>query len=230
MTSNHLFFIPTIFFLGFFLGLAISDFVFHKRSKLNTQKTEAKIKGRTLAIVFGIFAIVFILTHILPIPGGVKYLHTSLGHQQLFDQHISMSADEIYSRMDAFNEAGRDAYIRFTYTSDLLFPLSFLLFLITLAKFVQERTNLRRALRQTLVFIPVFWFVSDMIENTVIYFLLTSFPEKNYFLASILGPISILKYGFLLLSIVFPTITFVAFRKTENQQNNLELQVTSRKV
>lgn len=211
MTSNHLFFIPALFFIGFLLGMFTSDYGSDKKSNTTTRTSHIK----SLGVTFGIFALVFVLTHLLPIPGGVKALHASLGHQPLFDQHISSSVAEVYSRLESFGEFGRAAYMRFTYTSDILFPLSFLLFLITLGKFTQKKITLRKPYLKILLYLPIVWFICDMVENATIYTLLASYPNQNTFVASLLGPITILKFSLLLLSIVAPTMALIVFRKTK---------------
>lgn len=211
MTSSHFFFIPFIFSLGLLAGAGISSFLFQKRTTKVT--SPQKIRRSLLASTFAVFIVMFIITHMVPFPGGAKSLHAVLGNQPLFDQHVSYSADEVYRRLEGFGDLGRTAYKSFTFGGDLIFPLSLFVFLTVLAYFVRERTSLSRILRLSLISVPILWFYSDMIENSVIYFLLSQYPQKNIFLAGSLGAITLLKFVLLLLSIMLPAITYAFFRK-----------------
>ncbi len=213
MTSAHFFFIPSIFFLGVFVGAALSNYL--KQSPPEKRKVTgiSKTTRSLLFSTFGVFVIIFIITHMVPFAGGAKALHATLGYQQLFDQHTSSTAVEVYDRLERFGEVGREAYKRFTYSGDVIFPLSLLVFLIVLAYFVRERTSLSRVFRIFLISAPVLWFLSDMIENSVIYFLIAQYPQKNIFLAELLAPITNLKFILLLGSIALPATAYALFRK-----------------
>lgn len=77
----------------------------------------------------------------------------------------------------------------------------------------RERTSLSRVFRIFLISAPVLWFLSDMIENSVIYFLIAQYPQKNIFLAELLAPITNLKFILLLGSIALPATAYALFRK-----------------
>ena len=155
---------------------------------------------------------VFAATHLLPLPGGANALHTSLGHQALFDQSPASSTDEVYARLESYGEAGRQAYARFTYTADVAFPAVLLAFLLLLERFVVERAMPSRQLRILLLLVPVLWFVSDALENATIYRLILEFPAHNDFLAEALGAVTRTKFGLLLASLIFPMALLAYWR------------------
>lgn len=219
MTSGHFFFIPTIFFLGLFAGVAISNYLAQKKIERGKVPLALKVRASLLASIFGVFATIFIITHMFPFPGGAKSLHATLGHQPLFDQRTSSTAVEIYGRLESFGEVGRAAYQQFTFSGDVVFPASLLAFLIVLAYFIRERTSLSGAFRVILIAIPILWFSFDMFENSVIYYLLSQYPQKNVFLADNLKFITIIKFTLLLISIATSAISYALFRK--RCQNNL---------
>jgi hypothetical protein len=173
-----------------------------------------------LATAFAVFVFTLLLTHFLPIPGGVKALHMNLNNQKLFDQKPSFSESEIYQRIESFGEMGRESYKLFTYTSDFIFPLSLLFFLFVLYKFSEERAALGNIARTTMKLIPLFWFAIDLFENILIYFLLTTFPTEHS-LAALLGYVTVLKFILLFGSLTFPVIAYIAFRKTIAPQHRL---------
>lgn len=212
MTSGHLFFIPSIFFIGFFVGAAISNWLSRKKIERRGVVLPPKTRGSFLASTFVLFSVIFIATHIVPFFGGAKSLHATLGHQPLFDQHPSSTAGEVYDRLESYGETGRVAYKRFTFSGDVIFPASLLVFLFVLANFVRERTSLSGALPSILISAPVAWFLSDMLENSVIYFLLSNYPQKYLFLAEQLATITNFKFALLLGSITLPAVSYVFFR------------------
>jgi hypothetical protein len=166
-----------------------------------------------LALAFGAFSLVFVITHMVPFEGGAKALHATLQGQPLFDQHTAPTADAVYERLQSFGAAGREAYRRFTYTGDILFPLSLLLFLTVLAFFVRQRTAAPRALRYLLISLPFIWFLADMAENSMIYVLISNYPDRHMFLAGLLSTITTLKFTLLLGSIGVPAVLYGVFRK-----------------
>jgi hypothetical protein len=213
LTSNHIFYIPAIFFLGLFAGIIFSGFTAGDGKVAHPTDENLKIGGRTLFAAFGVFASIFIITHLFNFPGGMKALRTSMNYQPIFDTQSATSAEEVYSRIENFGEAGRQSYMTFTYTADLIFPLSFLLLLALLAKFTAERTTLSRSQRRALVLLPFLWFSSDVVENAIVFTLLSSYPAKNIFLMTALGPVTTAKFILLLASIALPPVALVSFRQ-----------------
>lgn len=207
MTSNHVIYIPFVFLLGLFSGAVLS-----RKSNSAGEFSAYRVKGSFLAGAFGLLIAVFVATHMLPIQFGLKGLHAAVGHQPLFDQHPSFSAGEVYERLAGFGELGREAYQRFTYTSDLLFPLSLLLFLALFARFVAERARLPRALLGLIYALPFLWFSSDLIENSIIYWLISGFPGRQDGLAGLLGWVTNAKFAFLLAAVAVPALSCVVRR------------------
>ena len=219
MTAGHFFFIPTIFFLGFFIGSTVTNFLSQKKIEKHRIRFTPRSGGSLVASTFVVFIIVFTITHMISFSGGAKSLHATLGHKPLFDQHPSGTAGEVYARLDSFGEAGRTAYKQFTFSGDVIFPLSLLVFLIALAYFVRERTSPSAGLRRILIAVPLIWFLSDMLENSIIYYLISQYPRKIVFLADNLVIITILKFALLLASIALPAISYALFRI--NSQNDI---------
>ena len=212
MTSAHILYIPTIFFLGFLAGSLSSN----GYSQVST--TRSGITSRTLLGSFVIFAIVFAGTHFFEIPRSSKAVAKALNGLEIFDKKPSYSSDEVYTRMETFPEYGRLLYKQFTYTIDVLFPITFFVFLILLARFTINKFRLSKPLQIGLQIIPVTWIGMDFIENAIIFNLLDQYPVKNHFLAGSLGYITLIKFTLLLLSIIAPAtiIAFNNFRKRVN--------------
>lgn len=160
--------------------------------------------GTTVLTAFGAAVVVFILTHIAPIPGTLRDLMAVNGGHPILDQLPAFSTQAVYDRLDAFGADGRALYQRFLLTTDIVFPLGLLVFLFLFARFSAERFGGWRGLPTLLPLVPVMWFALDMMENLSIVALLADYPEQNDFIASHLGLITLAKRYALGLSILAP--------------------------
>lgn len=61
--------------------------------------------------------------------------------------------------------------------------------------------------------LPVLWISMDVLEKIIIYRLLSGFPQRDQFLARILGFVEVIKFGFLLLSVLIPSVLLTVTRK-----------------
>lgn len=202
MTPEHIIFIPTIFLLGLLTGILSSV----RRSGGAT----------AVLLTLGIALSVFVLNHLTPIPTGVVALHDITGGQPIFDQSPSFDRAEVLARLDAFGADGRALYQRFTYTGDLLFPLSVLLFLLTFARFSARQLARTAIWIPYLTILPIAWFAFDMLENTLVFSLIAAFPDERPALAAILGPVTAIKLLLLPTSLIAQFVgLFVALAKSE---------------
>lgn len=223
MTSQHIFYIPTIFILGFLFGVLISERRRAKPPKNFQTNSETPdlvhgISGKILLLAFFIFICVFIITHLFSIPFGSKTVQNALGGLEIFDKHPSFSSAEVYNRLQSFPLQGIEVYKQFTYTIDIVFPITFFYFLITLARFVIQRTSLSKYLAKAIFYLPFIWLALDLLENSIVFTLLSEFPIRDNFLGSILGFVTATKFGLLFLSIFVPPIFLVFARKNSEIQ------------
>jgi hypothetical protein len=210
MLLGHLFFIPAIFLIGMVSGLAVA----RSRPSPGEPAAPGGTGPTVLVSSLGLFVAVLVATHFAPLPGGLQDLRASLDQRELFDQKPSFSADEAYRRIGDFGEAGRAAYRQFTYTTDLAFPLGLLVFLHVLAGFVAERVELGRATHRLLRLGPWLWFASDLVENGIVHFLLSTFPARHAGLATGLAVASVAKFSLLFVSFVLPAAFYLGARRT----------------
>ena len=210
MTVQHFFYIPIIFLLGLVFGTMIN-----KPVARQTDQIQYKTSKKNLIQAFLIFFIVFAVTHIIDIPWGAKAVSQQLGGIDLFDKSPVFASENVYGRIRFFTPEGINAYKRFTYTIDIIFPVSFLVFLLTFARFVSQRKNIHKYVAVALVGLPVLWFTSDVIENVFIFTILSSYPVQNKFLGNALGFITAIKFGLLLLSILAPTLLLIFKNKSK---------------
>jgi hypothetical protein len=202
MTSAHILYIPTIFLLGFLAGSLVGK---------GFNQGASNPSGITPGILLGsftIFAIVFIGSHFFEIPRSSMAVTKAL-QGPIFDKKPSYTADEVYLRIASFPDGGRNQYKQFTYTIDVLFPLTFFIFLLLLIRFSINRANTTGALRIAFTTLPILWLCSDFVENSAIFHLLDDYPDRNPLMAGTLGYITITKFSLLLLSILVPAILLI---------------------
>ena len=219
MTIHHLFYIPTVFFLGLVFGALISErragkMTGNGQTKVDSANLVRIVSTNVLLFAFLIFAGVFVITHLFPIPYGAKVVQSALGGFPLFDKQPSFSSTEVYDRLQAYSLEGFNEYKRFTYTIDLIFPIAFFYFLFTLSRFFVVRISLSNFLAKAIIALPFIWLGFDLLENSMMFTLLSGIPNRLDFIAGILGFVTATKFGLLLLSILVPPVFLVLGKKS----------------
>lgn len=204
MPSSHFIFIPAVFLIGGLTGVVGAHY--WGRVPLARSTATGHVRPIALARTLGVFLMTFVVTHLLPVPGGVLALRSSVNHQKLFDQNPAFSPDETYRRIVAFGQGGRDAYQQFTHTSDLMFPLALFLFLFVLARFVGERVAPAKGTRIMLSAAPIVWFISDLVENGTVYLLLSTYPTRHAVASTLLPYVTVSKFALLVVSFGLPLV------------------------
>lgn len=212
MSSAHLLYIPIVFSLGLLVGTLLSSSSEIVIKDINVNKNPRGVNAKLLGS-FLIFFAVFIGTHFFNLPRSSKAVGIALNGAEIFDKKPSFSSEEVYSRIASFPTEGITLYKQFTYTIDILFPITLLAFLLLLSHYVTKRLLMPRQIRGIVLLVPIAWFASDMIENYIIYYLLNALPAKHEELSGMLGYLTITKFTLLLLSITIPTLLRV-FEKT----------------
>jgi hypothetical protein len=226
MPAEHIIYIPMVFLLGFVLGSwLVTRLARRQLPETGEIAAEASAEGATrtatsiwpVLSAFAVFASVFISTHIFPFFGGAKAIVNATAGLRLLDQQPAFSSAEVYARLTEFGVAGRTLYEQFTYSTDVLFPLTFLVFLLLLARYVSARSAFGTGLRRSVLALPLLWFATDMLENAMLFSLLAGFPTRNDLLASGLGLVTVGKFVLFLLSISAPLLCSVLLRKTASE-------------
>jgi hypothetical protein len=203
MTTQHFLYIPIVFLLGMVFGTMLP-----RQVTAQSETGDPALRKRLFQSVV-VFILIFVVTHVLEIPGGAKSVTRHLGGSELFDRRPSFTASEVYERIEAFSDYGIIAYKRFTYTIDILFPLTFLFFLFNFARYISYRASLPKSIVTVLMYLPFAWFLSDMAENAIILGLLSILPNQNHLFGSALGTITVVKFLLVVLSISMPTLLLI---------------------
>jgi hypothetical protein len=220
MTREHIYFIPFIFVLGFLTGALAT--------RARPLEVPAARSGRPVLVAGAVVLFVFIATHALAMHGGARHTTDLLSGEAIFDQQPSFTADEVYERTARFSPAGREAYQKMTYTSDLLFPLALFYFLVRLGRYVAISAIPRSA--QTPKFlalvtlVPILWLLADLGENSIVYTLLGSFPARNDTLAGILGIVTDAKFTLLVASVVVPAVLLGVAKRQDQASPSVQVK------
>lgn len=206
MTQQHIIYIPTIFLLGLVIGLILGDRKASKNEHMETFNHKKEKKRVLYSFLF--FAIVFITTHIYDLPYNSKNVSRLLGHQEIFDKSPVFTSGEFYQKISTFSIEGINAYMRFTYTSDLIFPLAFLIFILSFYRYMKYKSSNTAAIWDFLKALPYLWFASDLLENLLIFSILNYYPIKLNLPAGSVGIITVIKFTLLFCALIAPVITF----------------------
>jgi len=207
MTAEHVFYIPSIFLLGYLSALMVQA----RRYPTTAPDAPPSIhrhSGRRLLISFFLFVLVFVITHFFPFPMGARQVHHALGGLPLFDQSPLYIATHVYDRIVHYPEDGRLLYQRFTYTTDLVFPLTLFVFLLSLNKFLSARKQTHRSAWRLSLALSAVWLALDLIENTMVFALLDTYPQRMDWVAGNLGYVTTTKFALLLASFLLPAVLF----------------------
>lgn len=175
------------------------------------------MSGKKLGLVFLIFIIVFIITHSFNVPAGSKQVSMLLGGLEIFDKKPIFGSDAVYHYIQSFPEIGIRVYKRFTYTIDVIFPLSMLLFLHTFSKFTLQRVALTKYFSKIVKLLPWIWFGFDMLENATVFYLLSEFPKQYPLVAGSLAWITAAKFVLLFLSLLVPALLLLFAKKPQKR-------------
>jgi len=219
MPIQHVFYIPTIFLLGVFFGFLINGknqaaANFDHENKRNHKLFDKEISRQKLILSLLIFLTIFIITHAFEIPWAAKSVQKQLGGIELFDKKPVFSSEEVYLRISQFKEEGIRSYKYFTFTMDVIFPLSMFAFIFTLSRFVMQKLVVSDFLKRMLLILPIVWLSLDFLENGIVFKILHDLPIQHHVLAGGLGFVTVLKFGMLIVSFFSPLVLFVLGKKS----------------
>ena len=162
-------------------------------------------------IVISIVFIVFIVI-VLPV---ISKLTESVTHTSFSpDTAIFYSTNEFYEAMEIYGKAGRDFYVLLRWTFDVIWPLVYFSFLISvLGHLTRNHPKERRLL---ILLIPLVSVIFDFFENTFATLNVVIYPSKIEFLIVLLQGMSLMKWFFIvlaMLAIIYSLIVNIVMRK-----------------
>jgi hypothetical protein len=165
---------------------------------------------RILAVLMVIFLVLFVVVF----PAVSMRLKDLSGGEQMIDLQPGYTPARVFAMVAAFGPEGRSLHMGATLTADLLYPLdySFLFALVIISTYRQAFPSGR--LLPTLALVPFITAGFDLLENAGIVTLLASYPTQPVWIAQAASLFTILKWTFVLLSLLLILIGFIALAVT----------------
>lgn len=163
---------------------------------------------RRTALAFVVLLIVFGITHFAAFPGSLAYFKQVTEGQKILDLKPEFDSASVYQRLESFGEEGRQAYLRLTATTDIVFPLSAFIFLLFLGQLARSKIK-GGTYAEYYWLLPLLYFLVDLIENVSAAILVLNYPEQISVIPSVLGYISVVKRLSMALAFLIPVLVIV---------------------
>lgn len=132
-----------------------------------------------------LFLLMFVLMHVARygvMPWAITMLDGAAWPWPL-DLSFAYSAQEAFDRIAAYGEAGRASYPYFSFTADVIYPMTYSVSFAALLSLLARRFAVRWHWLMWLNVLPVGVFVLDMLENISIAVLMLIYPAQPVALA-----------------------------------------------
>ncbi|MGC9350067.1 MAG: hypothetical protein ACP5JG_18145 [Anaerolineae bacterium] len=123
--------------------------------------------------------VLFLLFTALVLPGQAAEAETSTGGAASPDTSLFYTPDELYAMAEAYGPEGRRAYIRARFTFDLIWPLVYLIFLVTTISWIYRRAFGPDSLMQRANLVPIVGALFDYLENTATSLVMARYPART---------------------------------------------------
>lgn len=156
----------------------------------------ASAKRILTMLVFMVILVAFMM------PATSNAIKAMSGGVDLLDTCMVCSAEDIYARIQAYGEEGRQFHVRATATIDIALPLTYTLFEALLIAFLLKSAGYEHRILRRLSLVPFIAGGLDLLENAGIILLLTVYPQRYLVLAEATSALTLLKWGFNALSLL----------------------------
>jgi hypothetical protein len=141
--------------------------------------------------------VVFLLFTALVLPGQSAIAEQVAGDAGSPDTSFTYSADELYRMAEAYGAEGRSAYIRARFTFDLVWPLVYAGFLVTVISWVYGRALQPDSWWQLANLVPLAGALFDYLENVSTSLVMGRYPDQLTVVATLASVFTSLKWIFL---------------------------------
>jgi hypothetical protein len=153
-------------------------------------------------------SLLFALFIILVLPRMSDYTKANIGSESA-DSSFFYDGDQLYNIAESYGEDGRSLYILLRWTFDILWPLVYFAFLLSVIVFLCKSLDVH--LLSHSYILPFLAMAFDFLENTLVTFVMVFFPRKVLWLGSLAGFVTALKWSLLYAS--FALIFLLLFIK-----------------
>lgn len=135
----------------------------------------------------------FVITISILFPTGKRWLGIPPELESL-DTTLTYTPKQAFDLLETYSPAQRQAYALMHVTLDLLFPVIFTLTLGAVITYFSRRAFPVNKRWQRLYLLPLFLFVMDMLENTLVISLALTHPTSPQILAVAAGAVTLVKW------------------------------------
>lgn len=141
--------------------------------------------------------LIFVLFMIFVLPAQAQRAKETSAGIGSPDTSFFYTTDNLYEMAEAYGADGRAAYIRSRLTFDLIFPLTYLFFLVTSISWIAQRAIPNVDSRWRLInLFPFFGFLFDYFENIATSIVMFNFPQPTPVLGFLAPILSLTKWFF----------------------------------
>ena len=162
-------------------------------------------KGWVAAVALVIFLLFSAL--VLPQQSALAGVHS--GGADTPDTSLYYTADDLYQMAGTYGEVGRKAYIRARFTFDLLWPLVYLLFLVTSISWIYARFDPAHRWFRKVNLLPLAGALFDYLENISTSLVMWRYPERTVLVDALAPIFTMLKWVFIGASFLLLVVGFV---------------------
>lgn len=137
------------------------------------------------AIIFGLFTAI-----VLPIVASVTA--SVIGVSESPDTSFNFSVAHLYSIVDQYGKEGRNFYILMRWTFDIVWPVIYTAFLVSVVAYLARKTSFKY--RYRVLYIPLFAVLFDLLENTLATVIMAIYPTTIDTFVYLLFVVSMLKW------------------------------------
>lgn len=136
------------------------------------------------------------------------------------DTSLFYTSDDLYRFAEAYGVEGRTAYIRARFTFDVIWPFTYLAFLVTSISWLLRKANLHSSRWGLLNLVPVFGAAFDFIENGSAAIVIARYPQTTIVIDVLAGIFTMMKWVFITGSfIVLVICIFLMFSHRIKERN-----------
>ncbi len=160
------------------------------------EKLSAWLNKNSIGKIALLFFLIFIVFTATVLPKQSKRAETYSAEVGSVDLSLWYSADDVYEMAEAYGEIGRQEYIKARLTFDVLWPIIYMLFLITSISYIFSNAFPANSNLKKLNLIPIAALIFDYFENSLAAIFMAQFPNRNLFISSILPVFTLFKWIF----------------------------------
>jgi len=137
------------------------------------------------------------------------------------DTSLFYTSKELYHFAEAYGVEGRTAYIRARFTFDVIWPIIYLVFLVTAISWLIRKANLHNTKWRFLNLVPLIGAAFDFLENGSSALVMARYPQTTAVLDELAGIFTLTKWVFIAGSFIVLLVSIILmFSHLIKQKNN----------